>query len=182
MEFRSHGDKDQEDFEGNSGPDTGNGRGLYQGTVSEDDTVGLALPKKEKRMRKRIVMVLLIGLCVLGGLFAQGTKEEVNISISTNPFPYLVVVNETLVPDSLVTVTDILVGRYWGEILVPASLKAELIAFDPAFRRDVLSASDIVSVIDAVAVQEFAIGIIPFGTRFDKALPASVGLTVVSLE
>ncbi|MDY4611194.1 MAG: hypothetical protein SPD11_11345 [Sphaerochaetaceae bacterium] len=133
-------------------------------------------------MRKRIVMVLLIGLCVLGGLFAQGAKEEVNISISTNPFPYLVVVNETLVPDSLVTVTDILVGRYWGEILVPASLKAELIAFDPAFRRDVLSASDIVSVIDAVAVQEFAIGIIPFGTRFDKALPASVGLTVVSLE
>lgn len=133
-------------------------------------------------MKKRIMMILLIGLCVLGGLFAQGTKEEVKVSISTNPFPYLVVVNETLVSDPLVTVADILVGRYWGEILVPASLKAELIAFDSAFQRDVLNTKDTVSVIDAVAVQEFAIGIIPFDTRFDKALPSSVGLTVVSLE
>ncbi len=133
-------------------------------------------------MKKRIVMILLIGLCVLGGLFAQGAREEMKVSISANPFPYLIVVNETLVSDSPATVADIFGGRYWGEVLAPASLKAELIAFDPSLERAVLYADDAVSVMDAIAAREFAIGIIPLDIRLDKALPSRVASIIVSLE
>ncbi len=130
-------------------------------------------------MNKKVVMVLLIGLCVLGGLFAQGGREDAKVMITTNAFPYEVVVNKALVPDMPATVADIVDGSYWGEILVPASLKAELVAYDPAFGRDALYADDAASVVDAVAVQEFAIGIVPSGTEIEEAAKALLATPVL---
>lgn len=131
-------------------------------------------------MKKKVVMVLLIGLCVLGGLFAQGSREDAKALAAAKAFPYEVVVNTALVKEMPATVAELVDGKYWGEIIVPASLKADLIAYEPAFERDIVSTDTVASAVEAVVAKEFAIGIVPADTKIEGAAASSVATPDIS--